>query len=155
MTSAQVRGAALALALGIAGVARADANAVHFPAGSETCFRPDASVGDSFGTFRPSSPNIAVDPSTGVEVYLPTGETVDQVLPVVAARIPQPAVASVGNGAGTPGEACEGWCWETIVYQGVLPGGALLALGGWLLLRRRRGAGVTGSAPRIGTGLVL
>jgi hypothetical protein len=153
---AQVRSAALVLALGlgIAAGAHADANATHLPAGSETSWRPDASVGGAFGSFKPGSPNIAVDPSTGVEVYLPTGEIIDQVLPVVAPRIPQPAVASLGKGAGTPDAACEGWCWETIVYQGVLPGGALLALGGWLLLRRRRGSGVT-DATRVATGLVL
>jgi hypothetical protein len=155
MTSATVRGAALALALGmgIAGNAQADANATHLPAGSETCWRPDASVSGTFEGFKTGSVNVSVDPLTGREVYLPTGETVDQVLPVVASRTP-PAVASTGGGAGGPSQAGQeqhGW---SLPYGGALPGGAILLAAGWLLVRRRRGQGVRPSA-RIGIDFVL
>jgi hypothetical protein len=142
MTSAQVRSAALALALGMgsAAAAHADANATHLPAGSETCWRPDASASGSFEGFRPSSPNVAVDPRTGTEVYVPTGETIDQVLPVVAPRIPQPAVASVGTGSTGPTQPSDDDALWNLVYEAALPGSALLAFTGWLLMRRRRGA---------------
>jgi hypothetical protein len=157
MTPAKLRVAALALALGTAGLAagaRADANAAHLPVGSDTCWRPGAEPTAAFEAFTGAG-NVSVDPATGVEVYMPTGETVDQVLPVVATRLPLPAVASVG-GSGIAAPPAQEACWSCLAYQASLPAGLVLLLTGWVVLRRRRNRGAAGSSlPRIGTGLVL
>jgi hypothetical protein len=41
----------------------------------------------SFGTLGHPTPSVRVDPRTGRQVYAPTGETIDLVLPVVGRRL--------------------------------------------------------------------
>jgi hypothetical protein len=70
----------------------------------------------------PGSPNVAVDPRTGNETYLPTGERIDLVVPVTAPA----AVPEIEPASGK---------YETLAL-GVLALPAL-ALALWLLTRAR------------------
>jgi hypothetical protein len=42
----------------------------------------------------PTGASFCVDPSSGKEIYLPTGETVDQVIPVIGSRLTPANVAA-------------------------------------------------------------
>jgi hypothetical protein len=105
MTTAKLRVAAWTLALGLtvptaAWTTPAHAEArEHGTAAQEGDILGELASGvmSSFGsTARAAapSPNVRVDPHSGAEIYVPTGETIDQVIEVVAKQGPM-AVASI------------------------------------------------------------
>ena len=104
MTTATRRIAAWTLALGLALPTAASATPVHAEASEGSSAAQNEStivalangVMSSFGNHErvaTPSPNVGVDPQSGVEIYLPTGETIDQVIEVVASQGPMAVAA--------------------------------------------------------------
>ena len=106
MTTAKLRIVAWTLALGLTEPTAAWTTPVHAEAGAassqassdDTVVALANGVMASFGSPQQRaaapSPNVAVDPRSGAEIYLPTGETIDQVIEVVGRELPV-AVASI------------------------------------------------------------
>jgi hypothetical protein len=143
MAPAQLQVAAFTLVLGLgpcAGFARAEADA---PQVGATPWRSErSSISHPVLVQSASSSNVYVDPRTGDEVYLPTGESIDEVVTVVAERVP--AVASVDTGS-TPASGPRSLPWTLLV---AVPVALLLALSGQKLWRGRRGRSPVACAGR-------
>lgn len=157
MQTAKLLGTVAALAMGLSQLStlsvRADERAHHVPVGVETRWRHERNEArlsahpDALALDLPES--VYVDPTTGQEIYLPTGETIDHVLPVVAARPPAPVVASVEK---TPkrDDSHEAWSWA--LYGG---GAALFAGLYGILVRRRSVRSADAPSSNVPTNLVL
>jgi hypothetical protein len=103
MTTAKLRIAAWTLALGLMAPAAAWATPLRAeaPRSADDAERaPVVQLADGVSSSlshtkqAASSPNIHLDPRSGREIYTPTGETIDQVIEVVASKVPV-AVASL------------------------------------------------------------
>ena len=103
MTTAKLRIAAWTLALGLMAPAAAWATPLRAEAprraesaehGRVVQLAEGVSSALSHVKQAESSPNTHVDAQSGVEIYTPTGETIDQVIEVVASKVPV-AVASL------------------------------------------------------------